>query len=113
MKKFSEQINERLKLNKDTKITNKIDNKEWCIVQACEELADKIDKEFKDNKIWVPKKNSPIYVIKFDELKEFVDDPRLFLYNIPDNLKTFEDIKNAYLNDELNILNLDDFKYIK
>ena len=95
MKNLSILLQEKLKINSKSKITDDISD--WCIAMPKGDLFKVFSKEFEDYKYEMIIEGGilTVYIIQSKELEKYIDNPDLFLYKIPDNFDNIDDFKMA------------------
>ena len=97
---------EKLKINSNTKIHKDISD--WCIAVPYDDLFDIFNKEFGDYKFEF-RPNDYIFVMQPKQLEKYIDNPKLFLFKIPDKFKNMDEFINALRRKEIKVDELEDW----
>ena len=106
MKSLSDIIQEKLKINSKSKIHN--DLSDWCIATPYNDLFDIFDKEFSDYKFEF-RQNDYIFVMQPKQLEKYIDNPKLFLFKIPDRFKSMDEFISALRRKDIKVSELEDW----
>ena len=106
MKTLVDLIQEKLKINSKSKITNDISD--WCIAVPYDDLIKEFDKEFKDYKFELTI-NEYIYIVQPKQLDKYIDNPKLFLFKIPDRFKDMDELISALKRKDIKVSELEDW----
>ena len=112
MKSLSNIIQEKLKVNSKTQVYKDISD--WCIAAPYNDLFDIFNKEFKDYKFEFrlpisPFTNNYIFVMQPKQLEKYIDNPKLFLFKIPDKFKNMDEFIDALRRKEIKVDELEDW----
>lgn len=110
MKSLSILLQEKLKIDSKSKITDDISD--WCIAMPKGDLFKFFSKEFKDYKFEMIIEGGifTVYVMQLNELEKYIDDPNLYIYKIPDNFDDIEDFKMTLIGRESPEFDWDELK---
>lgn len=100
MKSLINIIQEKLKINSKSKVTDDISD--WCIAMPTGNLFKIFLKEFGDYKfeMIIEGEILTVYVMQIKELKKYINDPNLFIYKIPDNFDNIDDFEMSLIRRE-------------
>jgi len=103
---------EKLKVNSKTRVYK--DTSDWCIAAPYDDLFDIFNKEFKDYKFEFrlsisPFTNDYIFVMQPKQLEKYIDNPKLFLFKIPDKFKNMGEFIDALRRKEIKVDDLEDW----
>ena len=100
MKSLINIIQEKLKINSKSKVTNDISD--WCIAMPKGKLMKIFSEEFKDCKFEMLIEGGilTVYIMQSKELEKYIDDPNLFIYKIPDNFDNIDDFEMSLIRRE-------------
>ena len=97
---------EKLKVNSNTKIHKDISD--WCIAMPYNDLSDIFDKEFSDYKFELPNYED-VYIVQSSKIEKYIDNPKLFLFKIPDRFKDMDEFISALRRKNIKIAELEDW----
>ena len=103
MKSLIDVIQEKLKINSKSKVTDDISD--WCIIVPMSKLSllKEFEKEFEDYRFNMSINGviHKVYVIQSNQLeKRYIDDPDLFIYKIPKNFESIDDFEMTLMRRE-------------
>lgn len=101
MKSLINIIQEKLKINSKSKVTDDISD--WCIAIPKGKLLKIFSEEFRNCKFEMLFEGGIIlnvYVIQSKELKKYINDPNLFIYKIPNNFDNIDDFEMSLIRRE-------------
>lgn len=104
MRNLNNFITERLKLNKDTKISNSNFTKENCIFIPFNDIYRGLIDQYNNYRIR-PKHGYVIFIIPIKAVKNCEYSHGRAVYKIPDKYNDFNEIKDDYINGKLKIDN--------
>lgn len=106
MKSLSDIIQEKLRVNSKTQVYKDISD--WCIAVPYNDLFDIFNKEFSDYKFEF-RPNDYIFVMQPKQLEKYIDNPKLFLFKIPDKFKNMDEFIDALRRKEIKVNELKDW----
>jgi len=106
MKSLTDIIQEKLKVNSKTQVYKDISD--WCIAAPYNDLFDIFDKEFGDYKFEF-RPNDYIFVMQPKQLEKYIDNPKLFLFKIPNRFKSMDEFIDALRRKEIKVDELKDW----
>lgn len=106
MKSLSDIIQEKLRVNSKTQVYKDISD--WCIAVPYNDLFDIFNKEFSDYKFEF-RPNDYIFVMQPKQLEKYIDNPKLFLFKIPDKFKNMDEFIDALRRKEIKVDELKDW----
>jgi len=100
MKSLINIIQEKLKINSKSKVTDDISD--WCIAMPKGKLMKIFSEEFRDYKFEMHIENGifTVYIMQSKELEKYIDDPNLFIFKIPDNFDNIDDFEMSLIRRE-------------
>ena len=106
MKHLIDIIQEKLNVNSKTQVHKDISD--WCIAVPYDDLFKIFDKEFKDYKFELSI-NEYIYIVQPKQLDKYIDNPKLFLFKIPNRFKDMDELISALRRKDLRVAELEDW----
>ena len=97
---------EKLKVNSKTQVYKDISD--WCIAVPYNDLFDIFNKEFGDYKFEF-RSDDYIFVMQPKQLEKYIDNPKLFLFKIPDKFKNMDEFIDALRRKEIKVDELKDW----